>query len=217
MTRAILTIDDGPSPITPGILDFLGVLGVPAVMFFQGSQIERHPAIARAACRAGVAIGNHGYSHRAFSGMSLAEAAQEIDHTQSLIDAIHADAGLAAPKRHFRFPYGDQGGALAAGFQDLLRTRGYQSIVPRAPHLDALWTHDLQDYRLSQADGDFTPDDIVCGLDGRFGRDRAAGPGAVDTEVLIMHDHPLAHERFPHYYRHYLRRTLELGFRFVLA
>jgi len=58
-----LTFDDGPSESTPRILEILARQGVPATFFPCGANVERLPAIARAAAEAGHEFGNHGYSH----------------------------------------------------------------------------------------------------------------------------------------------------------
>ena len=62
--RAVaLTFDDGPSESTPRILEILARRGVAATFFPCGANVERLPAIARAAAEAGHEFGNHGYNH----------------------------------------------------------------------------------------------------------------------------------------------------------
>jgi len=65
--RAVaLTFDDGPSESTPEILDILARHNVPATFFKCGANVKRLPAVARAVCQAGHAIGNHSHTHPLF-------------------------------------------------------------------------------------------------------------------------------------------------------
>jgi len=58
-----LTFDDGPSPGTLRLLDYLAKTGVKATFFQCGLNVLRDAEAARAVLRAGHEIGNHSYSH----------------------------------------------------------------------------------------------------------------------------------------------------------
>ena len=58
-----LTFDDGPSPTTPRLLDYLAAENIRATFFQCGMNVERNPDIARAVLAAGHEVGNHTYSH----------------------------------------------------------------------------------------------------------------------------------------------------------
>ena len=60
---AFLTFDDGPSALTPQVLDTLKQLGVPATFFVIGRLLEQNPAITQRAMAEGHAICLHSYSH----------------------------------------------------------------------------------------------------------------------------------------------------------
>jgi len=62
--RVFLTFDDGPSGITPEILDILKQEDVKATFFVLGSQVEIRPDIVKRAYEEGHYIANHGYSHK---------------------------------------------------------------------------------------------------------------------------------------------------------
>ncbi|MHB1461765.1 MAG: polysaccharide deacetylase family protein [Armatimonadota bacterium] len=62
-----LTIDDGPSRVTPEVLDVLKKYNVKATFFVIGSQIKGNEAILRRAWAEGHAIANHSYRHK-YSG-----------------------------------------------------------------------------------------------------------------------------------------------------
>ncbi|MEI7027027.1 polysaccharide deacetylase [Paenibacillus sp. y28] len=59
-----LTFDDGPSALTPKVLDILREEGVKATFFQLGAQAERFPEIVRQTVQEGHRIGNHTYNHR---------------------------------------------------------------------------------------------------------------------------------------------------------
>jgi|GEM_PF-630393 len=63
-TTVFLTFDDGPTPVTPDILDVLEQYGARATFFMLGPQIEAHPSAVRRMLKAGDALGLHGVSHR---------------------------------------------------------------------------------------------------------------------------------------------------------
>lgn len=54
-----LTIDDGPSPATPEILDVLDEFGVRATFFVIGEQLRTHPELARRLVAEGHELGHH--------------------------------------------------------------------------------------------------------------------------------------------------------------
>ncbi|MGN7468645.1 exo-beta-N-acetylmuramidase NamZ domain-containing protein [Brevibacillus sp. SAFN-007a] len=60
---AYLTFDDGPSPVTPHILDTLKKYQVKATFFIVGRHVPGNEAILKRAVAEGHAIGGHTYSH----------------------------------------------------------------------------------------------------------------------------------------------------------
>ncbi|WP_019535845.1 polysaccharide deacetylase [Paenibacillus ginsengihumi] len=58
-----LTFDDGPSKLTPAVLDILKEEGVKATFFVLGKQVEAYPEVAGRIVSEGHAIGNHSYNH----------------------------------------------------------------------------------------------------------------------------------------------------------
>jgi len=60
---AYLTFDDGPSPITPLVLDILKKNEVKATFFIVGSHVPGNEAILKRAISEGHAVGGHTYSH----------------------------------------------------------------------------------------------------------------------------------------------------------
>lgn len=96
-----LTFDDGPSAITPRLLDVLARYNVPATFFQCGANVDRLPSVAREVHAAGHEIGNHSYSHPYLFLRSPARIEEEIARAQS---AIGEHTG--ATPEFFRAPYG---------------------------------------------------------------------------------------------------------------
>ncbi|MCZ8523084.1 MULTISPECIES: polysaccharide deacetylase family protein [Paenibacillus] len=58
-----LTFDDGPSRLTPKVLDVLKEESVAATFFVLGEQVEARPEVAKRIADEGHALGNHSYNH----------------------------------------------------------------------------------------------------------------------------------------------------------
>jgi peptidoglycan/xylan/chitin deacetylase (PgdA/CDA1 family) len=130
-----LTFDDGPHPVgTPLVLDALARLGWTATFFLLGSQVDRHPDVARSIVTAGHEVGVHGYEHRNHLARSGRWAQRDLQRACGQIAAV---TGVCP--RWFRPPYG----VLSAG------------SVRAAAHLDVtpvLWTSWGRDWEGPPAD-----------------------------------------------------------------
>ena len=62
--RAFLTFDDGPSSVTPTILDILKQENIKATFFVLGSRVDAMPDMVKRIYDEGHYIANHGYSHQ---------------------------------------------------------------------------------------------------------------------------------------------------------
>ena len=124
-----LTFDDGPSPGTIELLDYLAGENVRATFFQCGANVERHPEIARAVHEAGHEIGNHAYSHPRLCPrlgwqpnlLSSNEIFEEFARTQRLLQAMGIEPTL------LRAPYG-------------LRWFGLRETQRRLGLLGVMWT-----------------------------------------------------------------------------
>lgn len=98
---AALTFDDGPSlERTPPLLEVLKRHQVKATFFMLGTNIERHPGLARRVISEGHLVGNHSYDHPRMYAKPLSFLRWQIEQTDSLIQA----AGQEEVKL-FRPPY----------------------------------------------------------------------------------------------------------------
>lgn len=132
--NAFLTIDDAPSAELTAKLEVLEAADASALLFCEGRRLAEQPEQARRALEAGFHLGNHTYSHRCASELSVEEFETEIDRTEALLEDAYDRAGVARPARVFRFPHGDAGGDRADRLRDVPADRGF--AAPCAGRLD---------------------------------------------------------------------------------
>ncbi|HLO82181.1 MAG TPA: glycosyltransferase [Chitinophagaceae bacterium] len=87
--QVLLSFDDGPDPVyTPQILDILKKEKIPAVFFIVGMQAEANLPLLKRIYQEGHEIGNHTFTHPNMAEVSEERAANEIETTRLLIEAI---------------------------------------------------------------------------------------------------------------------------------
>ncbi len=98
-----LTIDDGPSPDTPAVLDLFDKHEVKATFFVKGILAEQYAKLAREIVRRGHTLANHSHTHPQASFWCLppGRIANEIDGCSRALAAITGE-----PPRWFRAPVG---------------------------------------------------------------------------------------------------------------
>ena len=110
--RAFLTFDDGPSNVTPTILDVLKQENVPATFFVLGSRVEAMPEMVKRIYEEGHYIANHGYSHVYSSIYASPQAV--LDEYNKCNEAVKKAIQVPEYQSHlFRFPGGSSGGPYA--------------------------------------------------------------------------------------------------------
>jgi peptidoglycan-N-acetylglucosamine deacetylase len=150
-----LTFDDGPSPASPKLLEYLQRESIRATFFQCGLNVERHPGIARSIAAAGHAIGNHTYSHPKLLFKSSAFMTREFGQTQTIIEA---ETGTVP--RYVRAPYG-------------YRWFGIGAAQGKFNLMGVMWTVIGQDWRLPAPEiaryvlARVAPGGIICLHDGR--------------------------------------------------
>lgn len=191
-----LTIDDVPSRRFEEKLDFLKARKVPALLFCVGRDIAGREDALADALRSGYALGNHSYSHRHFSELSLEECQAEIEDTDALISSLYARAGVPWTRKFFRFPYLDLGAGLTAGgqaarIQEMLRASGYSCLAAQpGGRADTGCDFDQMEYFLGKSDA---PDGLDKGekILARIDSDHPAC-----DDIVMIHDHLESHELF---------------------
>ncbi|GAB3358884.1 glycosyltransferase [Micromonospora halotolerans] len=123
-----LTFDDGPDPTwTPRVLDVLHRHHAPATFFVIGSQVARHPDLARRAVAEGHELGVHTFTHPDVSLLPAWRRRMEYAQTQMAI--VHA-AGVRTSL--LRFPYSSEPSAVDDANWPVIRQaagRGYLTVV----------------------------------------------------------------------------------------
>lgn len=107
--QVFLTFDDGPSPLTPLILDILKEEQVSATFFVVGSRVDLYPDIVKREYDEGHYIANHGYTHK-YSQIYTSEQTvldEYIKCEQSIKNAIK---NQEYNSYFFRYPGGSSGG-----------------------------------------------------------------------------------------------------------
>lgn len=110
--RVFLTFDDGPSSITPTILDILKQEGIKATFFVLGSNAEARPETLKRIYEEGHFIANHGYTHK-YSAI-YASPEEVLKEYNQCNDVVKNAIGVPEYNSHlFRFPGGLAGGKYA--------------------------------------------------------------------------------------------------------
>ena len=225
MNTAILTIDDIASKNTPEIVDYLKKKGITAIMFAEGARVERFYEEALYALQNGMIVGNHSYSHPAFSSISMEQCVEEIEKCEQVLNKLYADAGVERKFRPFRFPYGDKGGDNKDALQKYFAEKGFHKVDDtQIPYpwwkelgmnqdVDTFWTFDFEEYRL-QYDAEFTKQSI---WDKIFNRNSQKGTvlfAEGNKHILLLHAHDETEEIYPQYYKEFIDCCLERGLKF---
>ncbi len=222
MNTAILTIDDIASKNTPAIVDYLNEKGIKAILFAEGARVEQFYDEALYAVENGMIVGNHSYSHRAFSTLTVEEGIEDIEKCEKVLDKLYADAGVKRTYRPFRFPYGDKGGENKEAFQKYFREKEFDKVDDSQiaypwwkeygldKDIDTFWSFDFEEYRFHH-EPTFTKEYI-------WDKMHAVNPdkGAVlfaenNHHILLLHAHDETEEIFPQYYKEFVERCLENG------
>lgn len=110
--RVFLTFDDGPSSVTPQILDELKKENIKATFFILGTNVKGREDVLKRMYEEGHYIANHGYTH---SYSEIYQSPQTVlDEYNQCNDAVKNAIGVPEYNSHlFRFPGGLPGGKYA--------------------------------------------------------------------------------------------------------
>ena len=141
-----LTIDDGPSPETPAMLDLLDAHHARATFFVVGERAAAQPELIREIVRRGHGIGNHSTSHPAalFWALGPTRMRDEITRCQDILHSISGSAPI-----WFRAVVGMANPFVAAPLRDLglarvaWSARGYDGVVGDVSQVVARIERDL--------------------------------------------------------------------------
>lgn len=222
MNSAILTIDDFPSKNTPSIVDYLKSKGIKAIFFAIGEQVECNYKEAIYAVQNGMIVGNHSYSHPAFSNLTLQECIEEIQKCERLLDKLYVDSGVKRIYRPFRFPYGNKGGNNKDALQKYLHKNAFHKIDDRHitypwwkennldTDIDTFWTFDFEEYVIRPGSG-FTIEFVWHKMHDQNPKSGAVLFAANNRHIILMHDHDETEQMLPGYYKLFLEYLLKQG------
>jgi cellulose synthase/poly-beta-1,6-N-acetylglucosamine synthase-like glycosyltransferase/peptidoglycan/xylan/chitin deacetylase (PgdA/CDA1 family) len=128
-----LTFDDGPDPAwTPRVLDVLAKHHVPATFFVIGSEVARHPELARRIAAEGHEIGAHTFTHPDLARLPAWRKQLECSQTQLAI-AYATGRGTSL----LRPPYSSTADALTDDDYATVRAVGAQGYLTVLDDLDS--------------------------------------------------------------------------------
>lgn len=130
--RIALTFDDGPTPLTPRLLEVLAELNVRGTFFVIGELCAARPDLVQAIADAGHELASHGYTHRRFTALSRRELEAELARTSELLPRPRTPRPLVRP------PYG----SLSPYSLLICAQRGFTTV---------LWSLNSHDWRLQDA------------------------------------------------------------------
>lgn len=226
MSKAILTIDDGPTTLTPSMIDYLKSKNIMPILFFYGHQLESHFEEGLYALQQGAIIGNHSYSHPNFNDLSYEECISEIEKQEALLDRLFQTAGIERTYKLFRFPYGAKGGKNKALIQQYLHEHGYNRVDDSQidvkwyidnefnTDIDSLWTFDFMEYQLNNST-DFTFDSILHRIHDPNPETGAPLLERETNHIVLIHDHENTNKILPNYFEILIDYVIEEGVEFV--
>lgn len=237
MTDAYLTIDDIPSENLSDILAYLKEKKIVPVMFATGALKEKHYENLLAAIRQGIVVGNHSFSHRHFSEMSIEECIADIEKMEELLNQAYQDADVPRKVKVFRFPYIDRGGKNLDRLQVYLKEQGFvklkdENLSSEAYYqqkwdqgLDVAFSYDCAEYMLQtshQIAGQFhVPDKELC-IDDVIRKmqmpDAETGVkliGEQERHLILLHAHDETEKLVPGYYKILIDFMLAHGVNFM--
>lgn len=163
-----LTFDDGPSPYTPKVLNYLEDKNLKATFYVIGSNAIDKPAILQATYLAGHEIALHTWSHRALTTLSNEEIIAELGWNRKAVKDV-----TGVSPNTMRPPYGD--------IDD--RVRAICKAMKLTP---VMWTtegelqYDSNDWRVN--DGSQTGPQLVDGFNKLLDRASSLSTGFVSLQ-----------------------------------
>lgn len=225
MNSALLTIDDISSKNTPAIVDYLKEKQIKAILFATGENVEKYYDEAIYALKNGMIVGNHSYSHPAFSTLTWEECVEEIEKCETILDKLYKDSGIERTFKPFRFPFGDKGGENKAAMQKLFREKGFHKVDDRHitypwwkenglnEDIDTFWTFDFGEYNIRQGSG-FTKESVWERMHNPNPASGAVLFAENNRHILLLHAHDETEELLPEYYKLFIEHLLENGVTF---
>jgi len=223
MRKAVITIDDSPSPITNEIVTYLKVHNIFCIFFCIGKKMQENESIIDRIINSGCVIGNHSYSHQSFSNLSLSECKKEILKTEEVIEYAYSRNNVQRPMKCFRFPYGDKGGDKRSELQEYLRIMGFNGLDELRitydwyhdnfldSDKDVFWTFDCMDYLISVEGSNFNSENVRKHLIDKNPANGGVLVTGISDEIILLHDNEKTAIQYPRYYEDLISRIEQMG------
>jgi hypothetical protein len=111
-----VSFDDGPSPWTQKLLNYLGTKNILSTFFVVGSRVVERPAVLIEEYMAGHEISVHTWSHHPLTSMTNEQIVAELGWTRKAIQSV-----LGVTPTTMRPPFGDIGGFCETEPADVLK------------------------------------------------------------------------------------------------
>ena len=225
MNTALLTIDDFSSKNTPAMVDYLKEKGIRPIFFATGQKVEQFYEEAVYAVKNGMIVGNHSYSHPAFSTLTLEECVSEIEKCEQVLEKLYKDSGVERVYRPFRFPYGDKGGNNKEALQAYFREKGFHKVKDTQiayswwkennlnTDIDTFWTFDFEEYVIRPGSG-YTKEFVLNKMHDANPKSGAVLFAENHRHIILLHAHDETEELLPEYYKLFMNHLLEQGLTF---
>lgn len=222
MNSALLTIDDVSSKNTPAIVDYLKEKGIKAIFFATGQNVEQYYEEALYALKNGMIVGNHSYSHPAFSSLTTKACIDEIEKCEKVLDRLYKDSGVKRIYKPFRFPYGDKGGSNKEALQNYFKRKGFHKVDDRHitypwwkendlnTDIDTFWTFDFEEYVIRPGSG-FTKEFVWQKMHDTNPKSGAVLFAENNRHIILLHAHDETEQMLPEYYKLFIDHLLENG------
>ena len=225
MNTALLTIDDFSSRNTPAMVDYFKEKGIKPIFFATGQKVEQFYEEAIYAVKNGMLVGNHSYSHPAFSSLTLEECVSEIEKYEQVLEKLYKDSGVERVYRPFRFPYGDKGGNNKEALQAYFREKGFHKVKDTQidyswwrennlnTDIDTFWTFDFEEYVIRPGSG-YTKEFVWNKMHDTNPKSGAVLFAENHRHIILLHAHDETEELLPEYYKLFINHLLEQGLTF---
>ncbi|KAI8093849.1 uncharacterized protein BX664DRAFT_330734 [Halteromyces radiatus] len=156
------TYDDGPSPFSVKLYDYLKQNNIKATFFVIGGQVIQYPDLLKRLHDDGHEIGIHTWSHQLLTSQTNEQIIAELKWTELAIKEV-----IGLSPRFMRPPYGDM--------DDRVR-----EVVKQLGFIPVIWNYDTFDWKL--ASGTVTTTSIENTIKGWAGNASSATVGGISLE-----------------------------------
>ncbi|KAG0269921.1 chitin deacetylase [Actinomortierella ambigua] len=161
-----LTYDDGPSPDSPRLYDYLKTHNQTTTLFIVGSRAISYPDTLKRAYQEGHQIAIHTWSHPSMTGLTNEQVVAELKWTEKAIHDI-----LGVTPTYWRPPYGDVDDRVRAIATQL----GYKTVI---------WTQGFDTNDWDIPGGLATPESVVANFQSLL----AEAPTMSTGFIVLEHD-----------------------------